>query len=145
MADLYQQGLTTPYNYNGVIVTPIYGIAINFFANRTPLFSRLDIAPLGALTFKTTSDNFRPLSTTLNNGGTMNSGDTTVVVTDSSEFMVGDVVEIQSETILITAVTVSTETLTVSRGYAGTSAASHVDASVMYLVGNTRTGAENEV
>lgn len=138
---LFSTGIGNAYTYNGVIITPIYGVAINFFANRTPLFSRLPLAPLGALSFKVTSDNFRPTTTTISNSGNVGSGDTTMGVADGSSFMVGDVIEVDSEQMLVTSV--SSNTLTVTRGYAGTSAASHTDTTTtVYLVGNTRTGSE---
>jgi hypothetical protein len=36
---LYDQGITTPYNSvnAGVIPTDVFGVAINWFVNRTPL------------------------------------------------------------------------------------------------------------
>ncbi len=139
---LYQQNITTPYNYNGVIVTPIYGIAINFFANRTPLTSRLPVAPLGAMSFKTTSDNFRPNSQLVNDSDGLDDSQTDMDVTDATMYMAGDIVEIGTEVILITAI--SSNTCTIVRGFGGSTAASHAQSAVIYLIGNCRTGAETE-
>lgn len=67
------------------------------------------------------------------NGG-INNSVTAVVVDDSSKFRVGDVIQIDSEYMWISANVVGTNTLTVSRGYGGTTAASHSDnAVVTYL------------
>lgn len=136
----YDQGITTPFDYLGVIPVEVAGIAINFFANRTPLYSRLPSVGVGSMSFKVTSDNFRPTTTTINEGGTYSNSDVTLTVTDGSSFQVGDEIEIESEALLVTAV--SGNDLTVTRGYAGTSAATHADGTTVYLLSNTRTGAE---
>jgi hypothetical protein len=141
----FYQGTQTPYQSvnAGVIPATVYGIGINFFVNRTPLYSRLPRLPLGALSFKVTKDNFRPRSVLLNNGGNVLAGDTTITVADGSSFLPGDVGELDSETVLITSV--SGNALTVTRGYAGTTAAGHTDSTTtLYLIGNTRTGSETE-
>jgi hypothetical protein len=144
MPDQYDQGIMLPYDASGAIVEEIDGVAINFLVNRTPLYSRLNRVPRGSLSFKVTADNYRPIVAVLNNGGTVASGATSMVVTDSSSFMQGDVLETPAgEAILINAdPTNSTNTLTITKGYAGTSAASVADASTLFLVGNTRTGGE---
>lgn len=136
----YDQGITTPFDYLGVIPVEVAGVAINFFANRTPLYSRLPSVGVGSMSFKVTSDNFRPSTTTINEGAQFSNSDTTLTVADGSIFMPGDTIEIESEELLITAV--SGNDLTVTRGYAGTSAAAHNDATTVYLLSNTRTGAE---
>lgn len=61
------------------------------------------------------------------NGAIATTGATTIVVDDASKFQVGSTVLIESELILVTGVDETTNTLTVSRGYAGTTAATHVD------------------
>jgi hypothetical protein len=136
---------TTPYASTnvGVIQPEVYGIAINWFVNRTPLFSRLPKLPVGSMSFLCTNDNYRPRSVLMNNSGTINSSATSLVVDDGSGIVAGDVIEIESEQMLVTAV--STNTLTIVRGHAGTTAASHVDSQAVYLIGNTRTGAEVDV
>lgn len=64
-------------------------------------------------------------STTLNDPSGISASDTTVVLTSGSAFGVGDVMRVESEDMLVTAV--STNTLTVERGINGTTAATHAD------------------
>lgn len=133
---------TTPYQSvnAGVIPTDVAGIAINWFQNRTPLLSRLPRFPVGSPTFKITSDNFRPRSAAFT--ADINSSATSLSVADSSYYQIGDVLEIGSEQMQVTAIADST-TLTITRGYAGTSAASHTAATdTVYLVTRVTTGAE---
>jgi hypothetical protein len=139
----YDPGAFTPYDYLSSVRIPIYGIALNSYVNRTPLFTRLPQAPLGSLTFKTSTVLFRPSSQVLNNGGTVGSGDSTATVTDGSVYQTGDVIECGTEGMLITGI--SSNTITITRGYGNTSAASHTDGSTVYLIGNTRTGGEINV
>lgn len=53
--------------------------------------------------------------------------DTAVVVADAEPFRAGHVIKIGEELLLVSAVNASTKTLTVSRGYAGTTAAAIAD------------------
>ncbi len=67
-------------------------------------------------------------------------------MTDATIFDVGDVIQIEQEYMpACTATTPATNTLTITRGYAGTTAASHNDLLPVYLVSNSRTGAEVNV
>ena len=140
MADLYNRSIMMPYAALGIMPVPVETVAINFFVNRTPVYSRFPHVAVGSLSFKIRNDNYRPNSTTINEGTTYSSSDVTLTVTDASIFLPGDVIEIESEQLLITAI--SGEDLTVTRAYAGTTAATHADATTVYLVGNTRTGGE---
>jgi Family of unknown function (DUF5309) len=145
MTDAYQAGAFFPAQYLGSTVTPIFGIALNSFINRNPLYTRLPQAPLGAPSFATSSVLFRPSQGTVNNGGTIGSTDTTFVVLDASVYQVNDTIEIGAEQMLITGIVISTNTLTVTRGYAGTTGATHVDTSIVYLDSNTQTGGATNV
>ncbi|CAB4130706.1 Family of unknown function (DUF5309) [uncultured Caudovirales phage] len=127
----------------GVIPPDVFGIAINWFVNRTPLFSRVPKLPVGSVEFRITNDNYRPSSTVLANGSTVTNSATSFVVADASTFLKGDLIQIENEVIRVTAdPTISSNTLTVSRGYGGTTAASHVDTLAVYLIGNARLGNE---
>ncbi len=128
----------------GVVPPDVFGTAIDWFVNRTPLFSRLPKLPVGSVEFRMTNDNFRPSSTTQGvNGPNINTSVTSLVVTDASIFMKGDVIQIDNEHMQITAdPTVSTNTLTISRSFGGTTAASHNDGAIVYLIGNARKGNE---
>jgi hypothetical protein len=144
---LYEGGPLTQFTaFNaGVIPNDVFGVAINWFVNRTPLISRLPKLPTGSPQFLVTNDNYRPRSNPMNNSGTLASAATSVVVNDASIFDVGDVVQIEQEYILVTATNNSTNALTITRSYAGTTAANHNDLLPVYLVSNSRTGAEVNV
>ncbi len=81
----------------------------------------------------------------LNNGGVLSNSAAAVVVSDASIFDSGDVIQIEQEYCQVAAATPSTNTLAIARGYAGTTAASHNDLLPVYLVSNSRTGAEVNV
>ena len=140
---LYEGGPLTQYNaWNaGVIPNDVFGVAINWFVNRTPLVTRLPKQPVGSPVFLITNDNYRPRSVVLTASFADSTG-TTGTVADSSLFDVGDVIQVDSEYMLVTTPQASTTTFTVTRGYAGTTAASHANSATAYLVSNSRTGAE---
>lgn len=138
---IYARDVTTQFDAlnSGSIPLDVFGVAINWFVNRTPLVSRLPKLPVGSPHFYVTNDNYRPRSTTFT--ANQDNSQTTLAVTDGTMFTVGDVIEVDSEQQLITSI--SSNTLTVTRGYGGTSAAAHTaSGGVVYLITNTRTGAE---
>lgn len=137
----FTTGIQNPFTVNGITVNPVYAFATNFFANRTPLSARLPAEGIGADRFKITNDRFRPSSTALSAG--VDAIVTTIPVDDGTFFQSGDVVEVDTETMLVTAV--SGNNLTVTRGYAGTTAAAHLIDATLYVIGNTRTGGEVDV
>jgi hypothetical protein len=142
---LYENGPLTQWNSvnAGAIPYDAFGVAINWYINRTPLTARLPKLPTGSASFNVMSDDYRPRSTALTAAFSDTTG-TVLTVADSSIYDVGDVVEVQSEKMLITAIASST-TATVTRGYAGTTAATHSNSLTAYLLTNSRTGAEVDV
>lgn len=141
---LYEGGPLTQFTASnaGLIPSDVFGVAINWFVNRTPLVARFPKLPVGSPQFLVTNDNYRPRSNAMNNGGALSDSATSVVVGDASIFDIGDVIQIEQEYCLVTATTPSTNTLAITRGYAGTTAANHNDLLPVYLVSNTRTGSE---
>jgi Family of unknown function (DUF5309) len=126
-----------------VIVNDVFGVAINWFVNRTPLISRTAKLPVGSPTFLFTNDNYRPRSALLSSGFTANG--TSLVFADATLFDVGDVLKCGSEAFLVTATAAqnsSTTTITVTSGYAGTTSANHSSGASVQLITNSRTGAE---
>lgn len=144
MANAYESGPVTQYTaFNAnVIPNDVFGVAINWFVNRTPIFTRFPKLSAGAPQFIITNDNYRPSSTTL---ATLDNSNTTVGVGDGSIFDVGDVIQAENEYMLVTAANASANTVTVTRAYANSTAAAHANTVTLYLVGNTRTGAEVNV
>lgn len=134
----YNVGVTNPFDSLGVMPTPVMGVAINFFADRAPLLSRLPKRSLRVSQFELTSDTFRPRSVLAQEA--LDDTETGVDVPDGSVFLPGDVIEVDSEQMLVASI--SSNTLTVTRAYAGTTAAAHSNGATVYLIGNTRTGAE---
>lgn len=142
---LYENGPTTQYNASnaGVIPTDVFGVAINWFVNRTPLTARLPKSPVGSPDFKITNDDYRPRTDLVKNTTSIAQSGTTLTVVDGSKFDVGDVVQIEDEYLLVTAI--SGNNLTVTRGYAGSSDVAHTADKEVLLITNTRTGAEVDI
>ena len=72
------------------------------------------------------------LQTTVNEGGTLTAGDTTITVTSTTGIVASDVVLIGDELILVGGVS-SNDLTSCTRGHSGTTAASHADGSVVRL------------
>lgn len=87
------------------------------------------------VTFSSAAPYIIPAKTTLN--GTINGATTAVVVTSALNMSVGDVLQIDSEKMQIIVITVNT--LTVVRGYQGTSPASHTTGADAGIVGKAVT------
>jgi uncharacterized protein DUF5309 len=118
------------------------GVSNEWFINRTPLFSRLPKAPVGAPRFQMIGHKFRTRTSQLN--GAIADGTTaTFVFQDASNLMVGDVLQTPAgEAVEVTAAPTSSTTVTVRRGVGGTTAAAIADTTVLNVIGNSRTGAE---
>ena len=148
---LYEGGPLTQFTAfsAGVIPNDVFGVAINWFVNRTPLISRLPKLPTGSPQFLVTNDNYRPRSNPMNNGGALSATATSVTVADATIFDIGDVIQIDQEYMLVTGTpdsgTTTGNVLNITRGYAGTTATTHNDLLPVYLVSNSRTGAEVDV
>jgi hypothetical protein len=83
-------------------------------------------------------DELDPLTTTANQGTTITTATLSITVTDASIFQVGHVILIDSEYMVVSGVTVSTNVITVySRAYGGTNA-THATGATITLVGMAR-------
>lgn len=142
MAGLYLQGIGADYDQSSQVRNEIFVVTEHWFANRTPLVSRIPRVPVGSTTFSIINRNYRPRSTTLG-AAIANNVVTTVTLADASIFMKGDVIEVGSERLEITAdPDLTNNTVTVRRGAENSTAAAANNASTVYLIGNSRTGAE---
>jgi hypothetical protein len=135
-------GIQTPYtggtNAN-VIPYDVMRLAIDWFPNRAPLFSRLAKVPLGAMSFYMNSDNYRPRTDRITAAYT--SAGASLTVADTTQYTVGDVILIESERFRVTAIANAT-TLTVSGAQEGTSQANHANNTALTLITNARTGGD---
>jgi hypothetical protein len=101
----------------------------------TPFLDYLGDSPYAAknTTHEWGEDDVLAESDLMNDSGGISNSDTSMVVTDGTKFLAGSVIQIDSEIILVTAV--STNTLTISRNYGGkTAAAAHDDASTIHII-----------
>jgi hypothetical protein len=135
-------GLVGPYDFDGVIKPDFFTAMRITWLDQYPLMARVRETATNAVTVKAVDDAYRPNSTTFNDANNTNNAATSLIVSDASTFLVGDVVQIDSELCLITAINTTSNTLTITRGHAGSTAAVHNNAAVVYLISNTRTGAE---
>jgi Family of unknown function (DUF5309) len=152
MSDTYFAGVNVPYPdaSTGVIVEDCLGVTLAWKVNRYPLTVNLAREAVGSPSFFLTTENYRPRTDIISNSGTaITSSQTTLPFVDASFFDVGDVIEAIGtgglyEQMLITAMDVpgTPDTVTVVRGYAGSTAATIPDGTSVFLIGNTRTGGE---
>jgi len=77
-------------------------------------------------------DSMSPYADVMNDSGGISNSDTTMTVTNGAYFRKGDLLKIESEYVMVTGV--SGNDLTITRGYAGSTAASHADALAIELV-----------
>lgn len=145
MTAQYNQGIVSPTQVNGAIPNEVFGIAINWFAPRTPLLYRLPRVFDGSPTYQMAGHKYRPRTTTLGAAVTDTTG-TTLTVADNSFFMQGDVLKLASgEYVEVTADPNSDGvSLTIRRGIGSTTAATQTNGSTVTLIGNSRTGAEDQ-
>jgi hypothetical protein len=120
----------------------------NWFANRNPLVTRLPYVPVERVDFQMYSHMYRARSTTLSTA--LSSPTTTGLVLGDATFLMNhDVLQLvdsvsgSSEYVQISGDPTGSNTVTVMRGSAGTTATSSVAAgSTVNLIGNSRTGSE---
>lgn len=149
MADLFNQGILLPADVAGATIKRLLGIAINWYPNRNPLFSRLAKVGDGAAQFDMVGHQYRPR--TSNVTAAFTTSDTTLTVADASIFLQGDVFTVTvsgtTEYLEVTAdPNVSAGTITVRRGVGGSTAVANASVGAgqpLVMVGNSRTGGED--
>jgi Family of unknown function (DUF5309) len=120
----------------------------NWFANRNPLVTRLPYVPVERVDFQMYTHQYRSRSTTITTG--LSASTTTgLTLTDATFLMNHDVLELVDSTsgsieyVQVNGDPTGTQTVTVTRGVAGTTATTSVATnSTVYLIGNSRSGAE---
>jgi hypothetical protein len=120
----------------------------NWFANRNPLVTRLPYVPVERVDFLMYGHQYRARSTTIT--ANLSSSTTTgLTLADASFLMNHDVLQLidttsgSSEYVQVNGDPTGTQTVTVLRGTAGTTATTSVATnSVVNLIGNSRNGAE---
>jgi hypothetical protein len=135
-------GLVGPYDFDGVIKPDFLTAMRITWLDQYPLMARVRETETSAVTVKAVDDAYRPQSTTINDANNTTNSATSLIVSDASTFLVGDVIQIESELCLITAINATTATLTITRGHASSTAAAHNNAVAIYLIANSRTGSE---
>ncbi len=120
----------------------------NWFANRNPLVTRLPYVPVERVDFQMYTHQYRSRSTTIT-VGVSSSTSTGLTLTDATFLMNHDVLELIDSTsgsieyVQVNGDPTGTQTVTVTRGVAGTTATTSVaNNSTCYLIGNSRSGAE---
>jgi hypothetical protein len=140
--NLNSQGIIGAYDQSPQVRNDMSVVAINWFANRCPLVTRLPRVPVGSVTFKIHSRTYRK-RTAATAAAVANNTVATITLDDASPFMVGDVLELDTgERVEITADPPSNNVVTVKRGVSGTTAAAANNATTVTLIGNSRTGQE---
>jgi len=89
-------------------------------------------------------DTHAPLSDTLNESASITSTVTTITVTDASLYEPGYIIKIDSEYLWVSSAAITTNILTVTRGVAGSTAATHASTASIEIISNARVeGAES--
>lgn len=88
-------------------------------------------------------DALHGLKSQINNAAGYTNTDTSLVVDDAEPFRANQVIQIGSELLLVTAVNTATKTLTVERGFGGTTAAAIADNAVVEVVSNIQDEGAN--
>lgn len=141
MADTFLRGSVTAYGIQTPeVINDISAFLVTMFVPETPLMSMLERQPVDTVTFEWLNSQTRPRSNTVGSGGMADGSTTTLPVADPSMYLVGDILQIESEYLEITAV--GSTSVTVIRGAAGSTAAAHTATTAITLIGNSRTGDE---
>ena len=135
-------GLVGPYDLDGVIQPDFFTAMQIEWIDAYPLMARLPMATASGVTVKAVDDAYRANSTAINDANNITNSATSVIVDDSSFFLVGDVVQCESELMLVTATNSTANTITVTRGYASSTAVVHNNDVAIFLIANSRTGSE---
>ncbi|WP_165251164.1 SU10 major capsid protein [Paludisphaera soli] len=123
----------------------MYAVARAEYINLMPFSTRLPTRTIDGPSWEIVSD-LPLLRKDQLNGAIASNATTAFVVDDASVFDVDDVIQVSTEYLLVTAVNAGTNTLTVTRGYAGTTAlASIADNTAVNLITNTRNGAAVDI
>ena len=107
--------------------------------HETPLLDHLGDAPRAARStvHEWLEDTLLPNSDIINDSTYTNAlTDTTVVMTNITRFRVGDIVRNGNELLLVTGINEGTSTLTIVRGYGGSTGQNLVNAATLQIVGN---------
>jgi hypothetical protein len=138
------QGIQLPYPSQAANVIPydVFRLAINWLPNRVPLLARIPKLPLDALLFYCNNDNYRPRNPITKTNAAFTTPATTVTVLDSSLFEAGDLIQIDTERMIVTAVPTGGVTITVIQGAEGTTPANHASGVNILLITNASTGGD---
>lgn len=144
------QGILQNINLSTEQVTVLYPYLREVFINETPLVAMLPREKADAVDYKVTLYDVRPRTYTLA-AAVASGAATTMTLSDASPLMIGDILQLTKEDgstyehVELTAdPNTTTNVITVRRARGGTTATTNTLAgnTTMYLIGNSRTGAE---
>ena len=136
-------GTETSYSANVVVVRQLEDYIDNFSPKDFPLLKRVGLNSYPAAITNTKlewqRDEAIPLEDAVNGTAFDTTTETTLAVYHGAYFALGDVILCESELMSVTSVDVANNTLTVIRGFAGSTAATHaVDNTAIYRLGTAR-------
>ena len=136
-------GTETSYSANVVVVRQLEDYIDNFSPKDFPLLKRVGLNSYPAAITNTKlewqRDEAIPLEDAVNGTAFDTTTETTLTVHCGACFALGDVILCESELMQVTSVDVANNTLTVIRGFAGSTAATHaVDNTAIYRLGTAR-------
>ncbi len=141
----HRQGLQGPIGFSVETETVLYPVVREVFVNEAPLVTRLPRVPAAGEVFSMVTYDVRQRTGVTLNAAIANNTVTTVTLTDNTSLQIGDVIEVGTERMLVTAVDSAGANVTVVRGHESTTAAAANNAAAVTLLYNSRTGAEVDV
>jgi hypothetical protein len=134
-------GPESSYSANVIVVRQLENYIDNFSPKEFPLLSSIGMNSypntIENTKFEWQRDSAIPLSDAVY-GAHNDTGATALTVHFGEYFALGDVILVESELMQVSAADASTNVLTVTRGFAGSTAATHADDTVIYRLGNAR-------
>lgn len=140
MATVYT-GPESSYTEAVTVVRQLENAIQNYDPDQYPLLSRVGLNSYPEEVYNTKiewqRDEYMPIQDALN-GAVSTTGATDISVDNAEYFAMNDVVLVEDELMLVVDVNTTDDEITVSRGFAGSTAATHSDADIVYRLGAAR-------
>lgn len=142
MSASYKRDILAPIDFSVEQTTVLYPYLREIFINEAPLVTRLPRVQAAGETYQILTYDVRQRTGLTLGAALADNTNTTVVVSDNTPLLTGDVLEVDSERVEVTAINSDGVTLTVRRGVEGTAGATHSNAAAVTLLYNSASGTE---
>lgn len=136
------RGTAGPIGFSAETETVLYAVTREYFVDQYPLVTRLNREMAEGEVYSQVVYDIRSSTGVTLGANIADTSTTTVTVSDNSRFELGDVIEVGSERLEITAINTNGTGLTVVRGVEGTTKATATSGDAVTLLYNSATGDE---